>query len=164
MQVQDSPTLAKALTVFARADSDVQKEMNKATRGATSWVRAIVQNKAGGYPLDAAVARTTRVAATRAGVKVVVGGSGRIGDLPMRELVRPIEFGAQRNKRVTYRSAYRGGRAFEVRRHTARQLPWRKPKGRIVYPAVAEIAPQIVSWWVRSIMVVYDDVNQLGRP
>lgn len=72
-----------------------------------------------------------------------------------------IEFGANRDEVETYSRRSSKGGSHKVTRHTARQMPPRYRKGRIIYPAFAAFAPRAVSLWVqtvvRTIMDAYEE-------
>lgn len=63
-----------------------------------------------------------------------------------------FEFGANRNKTKTYSRRSKNGGKHQVTRHTARQLPAHQKGGRVVFPAVADIAPRIASLWVQTVV------------
>lgn len=72
------------------------------------------------------------------------------GGLVPRDGWQGREFGADRGAYGTYsrRNLVAAG-THQVERRTGAQLPARKPKGRIAYPAVAEVAPRIAALWVQ---------------
>lgn len=74
------------------------------------------------------------------------------GGLMPAEAWPAFEFGADRNKRTTYRR-----KGATVTRRTRRQLPSRNPRGRVVFKAFREIAPRNVSLWVQIIVKTYND-------
>jgi hypothetical protein len=64
-----------------------------------------------------------------------------------------FEFGADRNRTTTYaRRNRRSGGSHQVTRHTTRQLARRVPKGRVAFPAAAEIGPRLASLWVQTVV------------
>ena len=155
----DSREVNLAADLYRRADKQLRKEFNKAASSqGNPWLRHAIRRNAKG-PQDVKIANTARL---RNGQRpgVVVGGSGRIGREPIRNLVREYEFGADREYRVRYASTSEKGKRYPVTRHTQRQLPWRRPNGRFVYPAVAEVAPQVVSMWLAILMDTYEGATR----
>lgn len=77
-----------------------------------------------------------------------VGGKGRplSGGLSPKDYAAAFEFGAATEKQVEVRSS-KGNR---YKRHTARQMPYREPSGRVFYPAASRIIPRVVSLWVQT--------------
>lgn len=68
-----------------------------------------------------------------------------------------IEFGSNREKQTTYDRRSPKGKVHKVTRRTQRQLPPRYRKGRVAYPAFAEVAPRVVSLWVQMIIRRYNE-------
>jgi hypothetical protein len=146
----DFQPVLDAADLMRRADKDVQKEMRRVlTREVTPWLRSAIR-RAGTSPQDRRIAGTARIR-SGANPAVVVGGSGAFsGGVKVRELVRQYEFGGDRGWREPeYRATSRRGRAYKVRnRRTQRQIPSSSKSGRMVYPAVADAAPMLVSAWL----------------
>lgn len=68
-----------------------------------------------------------------------------------------VEFGTDREKVKTYTMRSRRGRMVEVTRHTARQMPPRVRKGRVVYPAAEKFIPRVASLMVQTIIRTFYD-------
>ena len=68
-----------------------------------------------------------------------------------------VEFGSDREKVKTYTMRSRRGRMVEVTRHTARQMPPRVRKGRVVYPAAEKFIPRVASLMVQTIVHTFYD-------
>lgn len=95
---------------------------------------------------DKVLVRTARVQVRDTNV---VLRSGAVGKL--KTLTAPVEFGVSRDWVTTYQGR-RGSKRFPVTRHTVRQLPTRRPKGRVVYPTAANLIPRFASLWVQTII------------
>lgn len=83
------------------------------------------------------------------------GGGGLVPDSDGRAW----EFGStsRANVRPYERRNPKAAGSHTVNRRTARQMPARKPNGRVVYQAAAEAAPRITAFWVQSIVrKIYD--------
>lgn len=79
------------------------------------------------------------------------------GGLRPSERGRSYEFGTERHTQITrsYQSR-RGTRTFRVvERHTARQMLAPRRGGYVVWPVVQNIAPDVVAYWVGSIVRAY---------
>ena len=154
----DSREVNLAADLYRRADKDLRKELNRAVRQeGLPWLRHGIRRKAT-RKQDVKIANTARI---RGGQNpgIVVGSSGKIGREPIRDLVREYEFGGDRDFRAKYGSTSPKGKRHPVTRHTQRQLPWGRKQGRFVYPAVAQIAPQIVSMWLGILTSTYREVT-----
>jgi hypothetical protein len=154
----DSREVRDAADLYRRANKDVRRELNRATRQqGNPWLQHAIRSHAR-LRQDVAIANTARL---RNGNNpaVVVGGSGRIGSTPIRELVRQYEFGGMREHRVRYATKSRRGKTYPVLRRTQRQLPWYRDKGRMVYPSLAETAPRIVSMWLGILTGTYREAT-----
>lgn len=93
---------------------------------------------AAGNPASAMAATSTRA----------LSGGGKPVDLG-----RSIEFGAyDRQKASTYDRRKPHGGTSKVTRRTRTGLPQQNRKGRVVYPAFAEMAPRMVSLWTQIIV------------
>lgn len=63
-----------------------------------------------------------------------------------------VEFGADTEDITTYRRRSTRGNVHDVTRHTKRGLPARKPKGRVVYAAAAEMARRFAALFVQTVV------------
>ena len=140
------------LGLYWKSLSTKQKgEIRKATQQYTNRLRHIIARQSLN-PVHQKIAKTTRIGSDAKGIKVRVGGSGRLGSWAMRDVVRQFEFGTDRKETYTEYVSRRGGTGFEVRRRTKKQMPARKRTGWMVYPGIAEAAPELTSWWLGAFM------------
>jgi hypothetical protein len=134
-------------------DKDVRRDITKGVRQVVApvWKQAVEKNAT--RRMDRAVLTPgTRV---NVGMRpTLVAASSRkalSGGLVPTESWRAYEFGGKRGTTKKYRGR-RGGKAFPVTRHTKRQLPEFKKGGRVLYPAVADIAPRVFALWSQTVV------------
>jgi hypothetical protein len=134
-------------------EKPIRADISKETRGTMNpvWRDAVAARARS--RMDAAVfGKGARIAAGNP-ARAVAASSRRSlsgGFTPDRD-GRALEFGADRNATTTYRRTTRHG-THDVTRHTRRGLPPRNRKGRVVFPAFAEVAPRMVSMWVQIVV------------
>lgn len=157
-----SVELAAAAALYDRADASVRKAMGAAARGHVGQVRREVARHAR-TRLDRAMTESVRVTVSTRGLAVTMGttgtlrgGSRRAGGVRKRDLVRQVEFGANRERVRTYTGRSPTGRRYRVTRHTTRQLPAHTPDGRLLYAAVPTLAPQLMGAYVRAVADLFD--------
>lgn len=166
IDVRDDDRLKATVLVMKNIERPVVKEINTRTRTQMNptW-KGLVQTHASS-PMD------TRVLAKGARIKpgnppsLVAASSRRKlrGGFVPADQWAAFEFGADRNKTNKYKRRSKRGGTHDVQRHTARQLPSRIRKGRVVYPAVKEIAPRFASLWVQTVVrTVMDGIDKAGR-
>lgn len=114
----------------------------------TPWISQI-QSQATTKVERRVIGSTATLAVSDQNVRVQAAAKGR----PLRGGLNPkadyaaVEFGANRNKRITYRR-----KGNSVTRHTARQLRPRKAEGYVFYPAAEKMIPRLASLWVQTIV------------
>lgn len=154
----------RAVTLALKAvDKETRSAINKATRDTLNpvWRGALASNAA--TPLESALlVKGGRVAAGNP-PRMIASNSKRPvskgSTLTADRYGRAFEFGTKdQNKYGTYTRKNRGGGGtHQVTRRTARQLPAYRSQGRVIFPAVAEVAPRMVSLWAGLIIrKVYD--------
>lgn len=144
--VAASPSLTAAARQAQTAAAALASDVAAVNRAATAWVRAAVTAHAATH-LDRAIAATTHVTAAGPSLTVTVGDGRRLsGGAVTRDLAGGVEFGADRDKRVTY-STRRG----RVTRRTRRQLPPYTRRGRLAYAALPDIAPRLLGQLVDTV-------------
>ncbi len=137
------------------ASRDTRRAMNAATRDiiGPTWKQEIAARSQS--PMDNRIINT--------GVKIqggnpasAIAGDGRrplSNGLVPTDKSRQWEFGAVRKQEfVTYGRMAPSGTIHAVTRRTKRQIPLATRKGRIVYPAFAELGPRMVTLWVKIIV------------
>lgn len=147
------PLLRGVVLALKAVDKPIRSEISKQTRGTMNpvWRDAVASR-----------ARTRMDAATFGkGARIAAGNPARAMAATSRRALsggftpdrdgRALEFGADRNAETTYRRRTKNG-THTVTRHTRRGLPPRNRKGRVVFPAFAEVAPRLVSMWVQIVV------------
>ena len=140
----DSPEIRAAILTYRQAPREIQKGIQREAKAWAPELRAAIIARAPDR-VSRDIAQTARVTATATGLRAVVGAG-------MADLARPWEFGTGRpDERTKYAGRSPKGRAVIYDRRTQRQVPRINPKGRFVYPAVADTTPRLVGRWVRAI-------------
>lgn len=98
------------------------------------------------------IAANARAAVSDRNVTLRAGGSRRAlsGGLIPAVHNRAVEFGGGRDRLRTYATHSRRGKAYQVTRHTQRQLPPFRRQGYVFYQAVAEMTPRIAALWAQT--------------
>jgi hypothetical protein len=146
------PLLRAVVLALKATDKATRSDISRETRTTLNSVwREAVATHAGGNRMDG----LTFVK----GARIAAGNPSRAMAATSRRALsggftpdihgRLLEFGADPNKTATYSRKSRGGKSHRVTRHTTRGLPARNRRGRVVYPAFAEVAPRMVSMWVQ---------------
>lgn len=146
------------------ARRDIANDINKATRatGNPVW-RGEVDGRA--------VRKTDRVVLAK-GARVVAGNPPKLvaatatrklsGGLTPAVSWAAFDLGADQAKVTTYTSRSPKGTAYQVRRHTTRQLPRRNAKGRILYAAAQEVIPRMASLWTQIVVKRFAEAFEAG--
>lgn len=145
--------LQAAAVALRGIDKDMRRDITKGTRAVVGpvWKQAVEKNAT--RPMDRAVL----VPGTRVNVGMrpsLIAASSRrslSGGLVPTDDWKAYEFGGKRGLTKKYRGR-RGGKTFDVTRHTKRQLPEFKKGGRVLYPAVADIAPRVFALWAQTVV------------
>lgn len=156
---------------FKAADREIKRDVNRRTRETMNpeW-RALINERA-------AAAHSQLVGKLLTpGAKITAGNPPRaVAATSTRPIgrtrrLRPAtdyalaEFGAaNREAKSTYQRRNRKTPGtHKVTRHTMRGLPPRAARGRVVYPAFAQLAPRMVSLWVQTVVRAYHEAAE-GR-
>lgn len=158
LRVGDAPELRAAVLALKGLDRDLRSRINKATTSTMNPVwKSLVEANATGHQDFRIMVPGTRIAAGNPPSAVAANSKRALrkgkGALTPAFHWRGFEFGAvDRNAYSRYKRTSPGGKVHQVERRTMRGMPRRTPKGRVVYPAFAEIAPRMVSLWVQLIV------------
>lgn len=168
LSVRDSRELQASVLALKAADRELRGRINRAT--------VEVGNQIWKPALEAHATRhlDTRVLAVGARVKggnppVAMAANSRRAVGRTRRLVPAdrwpaFEFGANRDSYSRYTRVNRtAGGSHRVERRTMTGLPPRYRKGRVVFPAFADVAPRMVSLWVQIIVKAYNDAAERSR-
>ena len=136
-------------------DKDISKALRTETKKVVDPVwREAVRGNVTSRLETRVLSDTARAAVSNDNVTLKAGGIGRsmVGGATPSDIWHNVEFGANREFEREYPTTSRKGNRFKVNRHTRRQFEDRNQKGRVVYPAAAEVIPRIASLWVSTIV------------
>lgn len=162
IRVGGSRQLQAAVLAFKAANRELRRDINAATRDTMNPVwRGEVSRRISDHFSSRLLDNGVRIAAGNPPAAKAAQSKRGIGDgrrLIPAEHYALAEFGAKdREKRSTYQRRSPKGTAHSVTRRTRRGLPAHNRRGRVVYPAFAEVAPRMVSLWVQLIVRKYYD-------
>lgn len=166
IDVRGDDRLRATVLVLKNLERPVAREINTRTRTTLNplW-RALVSTHAT-YHMDTRVlAKGARIRAGNPPAAIAAGSRRALkGGLVPATMYHAFEFGGNRDQERTYYRTSRTGTRHKVTRHTARQVPPRYRKGRVVFPAFAEFAPRAVSLWVQTVVrTVMDGIDKAAR-
>lgn len=154
----------RAATLALKAvDKELRRDMNAAVRDQLNPIwRESLAGKASTSLETKLLVKGARVAAGNP-PRMIASSSKRTvskrSTLVADKHGRAFEFGTKEPEKYrTYTRKNRGGSgSHQVTRRTRRQLPAYKPQGRVIFPAVADTMPRMVSLWASLILKkVYD--------
>lgn len=166
LDVGHAPAAIRAAVLALKAaDRGLRSEINKATRTTMSPVWKDLINTRSRTTLSKKVLNTgVRIKAGNPPAGVAASSKRKLsGGLVPADSWHVVEFGADPNKVTTYTRRSPTGGTHKVTRHTTRQLPsrvGRGMKGNVVYPAVKQFVPRMVSLWVQTIVRTYYDAAE----
>jgi hypothetical protein len=156
--------LQAAALALSKLDKAVQSNISKYLKSEMQpeWKSAVQANAR--TKIDQAVLSDTAqmtVSGVTGSLQSANRGGKLSGGFPITQQ-RPygygtVEFGTDREKVKTYTMRGRHGRPVQVTRHTARQMPPRVRKGRVVYPAAAGFIPRVASLMVQTVIRTFYD-------
>lgn len=149
-----------AVLALKAADRGLRSDINKATRTTMSPVwKDLITSRARTTRDKKVLANGLRIKAGSPPAGIAASSKRKLsGGLVPAEAWQPFEFGADPNKVTTYTRRSPNGGTHKVTRHTTKQLPSRMGrgmKGNVVYPAVKQFVPRLVSLWVQTIVRTY---------
>lgn len=152
VNVRDSRELQAAVLAIASVPKDVKAQIRKQTKAMAQpeW-QAGLASRAKSKLDQKVLVKTARVQVRDTNVVLRSGATGSLKDL-----TRPVEFGSDRDQWHEYQSS-RHGTHFKVRRHTARQMGWRRKEGRVVYPTANDLIPRFASLWVQTVIRTFHE-------
>lgn len=160
ISVSESRVLQALIAAMKTMDRETAKNIRRFTKSEMdpAWRQAVAEHAR--TSLDHAVlASTARLAVSDQNVTLKSASVGRSlsGGLSPKADFAAVEFGVNRDKTATYTATSRKGKPFKVTRHTQRQMPPRVRKGRVVYPAAADIIPRLASLWVQTVVRTFHE-------
>jgi len=164
ISVRDSRELQAATLALKAADKGLRTEINRATVKTIGPVWKSVVEANASRPMDMRMlAVGARVKGGNPAVAMAANSSraiGRTKRLKPSKDYAGYEFGADRAAFSRYTRRSKKGGSHTVERRTMRHLPPRTRKGRVVYPAMADVAPRLTSLWVQLIVKKYNDAAE----
>lgn len=117
-----------------------------AAKGATRLERRVIGSTGRAVPL-------------KNGLRLEAGQSGGSlsGGLSIKKAAGPVEYGADRAKRKTYKRRSRNGGSHSVTRRTAAQFRGHNKTGYVFGPAVKAIVPKLAKAWTEALGVTVSD-------
>jgi hypothetical protein len=134
ISVRESATLKATVLAMQVVDKQIQSSIRKETRsvGASAW-REELERRPAIEQQSRMLVRTARVSATNNGLTLTAATQKRAvlsgGGSPIRL-----------------------GKAYEFGSRKGRGIPPTRRGGYIVYPALAEVAPRLISLWTQTVM------------
>lgn len=165
ISVRDSRELKAAVLAVKSADKGLRTEINRGTVSTIGpvWKSTVEANAT--RPMDMRmVAVGARIKAGNPPVAMAANSRKAVG---RTKRLRPAdrwpgwEFGAvNREAYSRYSRKSKNGVQHQVERRTMRHLPPWIRAGRVAYPALADVAPRVVSLWVQLIVKKYSDAAE----
>lgn len=155
ISVHVSPQLQAMLTRIRELPADVRKQVRVQTKAdALPIWREEVGSNVHSRLEGLVFGRTARVAVTDRGVRLQAARVGKAlcGGLDVKTQWHAVEFGGDPDVRRKVETRSRAGRAYTATRHTQRQLRPRNRTGYVVFPAVADSVPRLMSLWLQTIV------------
>lgn len=168
LSAKGQPELRAAAIALKRVDRSLRSDINAAMRqqGNAIW-RGEVEGRRVNALDGAILTKGARVAAGNPPVAIAASSKrpiGRSRRLVPDESWQAWEFGTDgRDFTKEYDRRSPNGTVHTVRRRTARQMPARAPKGRVLYPAVRDSAPRLAALFVKLVVSKVMDAIDGGR-
>jgi hypothetical protein len=159
LKITGADELKAAAAYYGRLDAPTKKAVRSASQSFAPRLKRAAAARARG-PVDRRIAQSGKVTVNNKGLVAVFGSTGRLpSGEPLRTVAAPYEFGSgRRQTTTTYLSRQRQTRsAMRVERRTKVQLPGILPTGRFLFPAVADVTPELVSAWLKALADVARD-------
>jgi hypothetical protein len=165
LSVRGSRELKAVSLALKAARRDVRNDINKATRATLGpvWKEEVASRARSAQDRKVIVAGA-RILAGNPPVLVAATSTRRLkGGLVPAVSWAGIEFGASGDDVTTYNRTSSKGGSHKVTRHTERQLPPRYRKGRVAFPAAAEIAARAAALWVQLVVRKFNEAAETGE-
>lgn len=155
ISIHDSRQLKAASLALKGMDRELRNAINRETTKTFGPVwKAMVAQEAKTATDRAVFTKGTRLAGGNPPTLFAANSKRKMrGGLIPAEKASAFEFGSpsRQNKR-TYTGRSELGKSYTVKRRTHKAVPPSFPKGRVVYPAFAKVAPRIASLWVQLVV------------
>lgn len=151
IDVRESDELRAVVIALRAVEKTISSRIRKETQRALApeWQEAVRGNSHTRLEVRA-LGDTARTSVSGSGITLKVASVGR----PLRNGFVPktmfagVEFGANRNEKVTYQATSSRGKRFSVTRRTKAMLPVRRRAGP-AWTAAAEMIPRAAALWTQ---------------
>ena len=154
VSVRDLDELKAVVLALKAMGKDLRRDINRATTQTMGpeWKAAIAARASTAQDRRVLVPGARIASGNPPAARAATSRRRLSGGLVPSESWRAFEFGSKGDRRTTYTRRNRSGSgSHRVTRNTTAQLPARAPKGRVVYPAFADLGPRMVALWVQLV-------------
>lgn len=154
LRIGDHRELQAAVLALKALPRSLDKDVRKITVSTMNpeW-RSAVEERAVTRLDRAVLAKGARIQGGNPPTMIAASSNRRLtGGMVPSESNMGVEFGSRGDRITTYNRRSPSGGTHRVRRHTARQLPRRNVKGRVVFAAARELTPRFAALWVQYIV------------
>lgn len=155
-----SRELQAILLAVKRAPAEIQKQIRQQTKsiGLVQWSQAL-REQASTRLEHRALVDTARVTPSNQNIQLSSATVGRSlsGGLNPKTNYAAIEFGGNRNQKVSYEAVSSKGKRYRVTRRTKSQLRPRNPEGYVFFPAAVRMVPRIAALWAQTVVRTFAD-------
>lgn len=146
------------LLALKQAEPEIRKEVNKQSKLAVSaiWKQELAETASGAFGKQQrartkVLVNTAKATVGTRGVTLTAATTGRPlkGGLDPKSQWHALEFGGDKRIR-SYSATSKLGRSYKVTRDVNAQLDPRKQGGYVVWPAIAQASPRILSLWIQT--------------
>ena len=155
----DASQLKAAGARLQSIESALKKQIDQSTKTIGPQWKQLLASKASTRLERRVIAATGNVVPIENGVRLEAGkaGGSLSGGLSIKRAAGPVEYGANRGKRKTYKRRSKRGGSHSVTRHTTRQFRDFKGDGHVYGPAVKAIVPKLAKAWTEAFRVTVTD-------
>ncbi|OII04314.1 hypothetical protein [Curtobacterium sp. MCBA15_008] len=152
IDVRQSDELRSVVIALRAVDQTIAKNIRKYTQSdlAPAWAEAVRGRSHTGLEVRA-LGNTARTSVSSGGITLKAATVGRrlTRGFDPKLMYAGVEFGGDRQKRVTYQARSKKGKTYNVTRRTQAMLPARRRSGP-VYGAAAEMIPRAAALWTQT--------------
>jgi hypothetical protein len=154
ISVFESKELQGVILALKGMDKEISKQIRKQTKEVVLpvWKKSVAENISTRLE-SRAFGNTARIAVSNQNITLSVASVGKplAGGLNPRTQAHVVEFGADRNKTISYEARSVRGKNFTVRdRRTRAMLRPKNKTGYVFYPTVKDVIPRIASLWIQT--------------
>jgi hypothetical protein len=151
IDIRESDELRAVVIALRAVDQTIAKRVRKYTASALApeWTEAVRGNSRTRLEV-LALGNTARASVSSGGITLKAANVGRrlTRGFDPKTMYAGVEFGGDKNKKVTYQARSKKGTTYSVTRRTQTMLPARRRRGP-AYTAAAEMIPRAAALWVQ---------------